>query len=120
MFTSSDYTTEKNGYRFEVWIPAVLSNSGFVRVMDDDGLVMFLYPQIGGSYSIRLYITDQNNESYSVYIKSDMIPDFENHPFPVRSEREKQEISQLLTDNREALASMFQEIQTLWGIDLLK
>lgn len=41
VFTSSDYTTEKNGYRFEVWLPIILSNSGFVRVMDDDGLVMF-------------------------------------------------------------------------------
>lgn len=119
-FTSSDYTIEKNGYRFEVWLPIILSNSGFVRVMDDDGLVMFLYPQAGGSYSFWLYITDQDNESYSVYLKSDMTPDFENHPFPVRSESEKQKITKLLADKNEDVVSMLEEVQVLWGIDLMK
>ncbi len=119
-FTSSDYTIEKNGYRFEVWLPIILSNSGFVRVIDDDGLVMFLYPETGGSYSFWLYITDQDNESYSVYLKSDMTPDFENHPFPVRSESEKQKITQLLADKNEDVVSMLEEVQVLWGIDLLK
>ena len=119
-FTSSDYTIEKNGYRFEVWLPVILSNSGFVRVMDDEGLVIFLYPETGGSYSFWLYITDQNKESYSVYLKSDMTPDFENHQFPVRSEYEKQKITQLLADKNEDVVSMLEEVRTLWGIDLLK
>ena len=119
-FTSSDYTAEKNGYRFEVWMPIVLSDSGFARVMDDDGLVLFLYPQTGGSYSFWLHITDQDNEAYSVYLKADMTPDFENHQFPVRSETEKQNITRLLNDKKEAVASMLEEIRALWGIDLLK
>lgn len=118
--SSSDYVLEKNGYRFDVCLPIVLSDSGFVRVMDDDGLVMFLYPETGGSYSFWLYITDQDNESYSVYLKSDMTPDFENHPFPVRSESEKQKITQLLADKNEDVVSMLEEVQALWGIDLLK
>ena len=117
-YTSSDYTTEKNGYRCEVWLPISLSNSGFVRVMDDDGLVMFLYPETGGSYSFWLYITDQNNQSYSVYLKSDLTPDFENHQFPVRSESEKQKITQLVIDKKEDVVSMLEEIHALWGIDL--
>lgn len=119
-YTSSDYTTEKNGYRFDVCLPPVLSNSGFVRVMDDNGLVIFLYPQVGGRYSFWVYITDQENEAYSVYLKADMTPDFENHPFPVRSESEKQKITQLLTDKNEAVVSMLEEIHALWGIDLLE
>ena len=119
-FTSSDYTTEKNGYRFEVWLPIILSNSGFARVMDENGLVMFIYPEVGGSYSFWLYITDQDNESYSVYLKSDMSPDFENHPFPVRSESEKQKITQLLMDKNEDLLSMLEEVRLFWGIALLK
>lgn len=118
--SSSDYVLEKNGYRFDVCLPIVLSDSGFVRAMDDDGLVMFLYPETGGSYSFWLYITDQDNESYSVYLKSDMTPDFENHPFPVRSESEKQKITQLLADKNEDVVSMLEEVQALWGIDLLK
>ena len=119
-FTSSDYTAEKNGYRFEVWLPIILSNSGFARVMDEDGLVMFLYPEKGGSYSFWLHITDRDNEAYSVYLRSDLSPDFENHPFPVRSESEKQKITQLLTDKNEAVVSMLEEIHAFWGIDLLE
>ena len=119
-YTSSDYTTEKNGYRFEVWLPIILSNSGFVRVMDDDGLVMFLYPETGGSYSFWLYITDQDNESYSVYLKADMTPDFENHQFPVRTEAQKAQITQLLIEQQADIISMLDAVQALWGIDLLK
>lgn len=119
-FTSSDYTAEKNGYRFEVWLPIILSNSGFVRVMDDDGLVMFLYPEAGGSYSFWLYITDQDNESYSVYLKSDMTPDFENHQFPVRTEAQKEQIKQLLIEQQVGIISMLDAVQSLWDIDLMK
>lgn len=118
--TSSDYTLQKNGYQFDVCLPVLLSDSGFVRVMDDDGLVLFLYPEIGGNYSFWLYITDNNRQSYSVYLKSDMTPDFEKHPFPVRSETEKQHISKLLMEQKHAITSMLAEIQELWGVELLK
>ena len=97
-----------------------MSNSGFVRVMDDDGLVMFLYPEVGGSYSFWLSITDQDNEAYSVHLKSDMTPDFENYQFPVLSESEKQKITQLLSDQNDDVTSMIEEVQAIWGIDLMK
>ena len=118
--TSSDYFLEKNGYRFDVCLPFVLSDSGFVRVMDRGGLVMFLYPETGGSYRFWVYITDRDNEAYSVYLKSDMTPDFENHPFPVRSENEKQKISRLLLERNADIVSMLDEVKALWGIDLLE
>ena len=118
--TSSDYVAEQNGYRFDVSLPVILSNSGFVRVMDDEGLVLFFYPETGGSYSFWFYITDEDNEAYSVYLKSDMTPDFDNHPFPVRSELEKQRITQLLIDREEDVISILGAVQDLWGIDLLK
>ena len=119
-FTSSDYILEKDSYRFDVSMPVFLSDSGFARVMDDEGLVMFLYPRSGGSYTFWLYITDQNNESHSVYLKSNLTPDFDNHQFPARSESEKQKIKQLLIDKNEDVVSMLEEIQALWGIDLMK
>jgi len=118
--SSSDYVLEKDGYRFDVCLPIILSDSGFVRVMDGDRLVMFLYPQAGGSYSFWLFITDQDNESYSVYLKQDMTPDFENHPFPVRSEREKAHITQLLAERRGDVAAMLEAVRHLWGVELLK
>ena len=120
LISSSDYVLERDGYRFDVCLPIVLSDSGFVRVMNGDGLVLFLYPQTGGSCSFWLYITDQDNMSYSVYLKSDMTPDFENHPFPVRSEREKAHITQLLTERQADVSAMLDAIQSLWGIELLK
>lgn len=118
--TSSDYVLQRNGYRFDVCLPIILSNSGFVRVMNDDGLVLFLYPQARGSYTFWLILTDQDKQSYSVHIKSDMTPDFEKYPFPVRSEAEQQRIKQLLVDQNNAISSMLNEIQILWGIDLLE
>lgn len=117
---SSDYFLEKNGYRFDVHLPVILSNSGFVRVMNNGRLVIFFYPQAGGSYSFWLYITDQNNQSYSVHVKANLTPDFESHPFPVRSEYEKQHIAQLLVEQNNDIVSMLNEIKSLWGIDLLK
>ena len=118
--SSSDYVLEKEGYRFDVSLPVILSDSGFVRVMNGDGLVVFLYPQVGGSCSFWLYITDRDNEAYSVYLKADMTPDFENHPFPVRSESEKAHIIQLLEERRGEIDAMLDAIQSLWGIELLK
>ena len=118
--TSSDYVAEQNGYRFDVSLPVILSNSGFVRVMDDEGLVLFFYPETGGSYSFWFYITDEDNEAYSVYLKSDMTPDFDNHPFPVRSELEKQRVTRLIIDRKEDVISILDAVQSLWGIDLLK
>ena len=118
--TSSDYVAEQTGYRFDVSLPVILSNSGFVRVMDDEGLVLFFYPETGGSYSFWFYITDEDNEAYSVYLKSDMTPDFDNHPFPVRSELEKQRVTRLIIDRKEDVISILDAVQSLWGIDLLK
>ena len=118
--TSSDYITNANGYRFEVYLPVILSNSGFIRVMDDNGLVVFLHLEKGGNYSFWLHITDQDNRSYSVHLNANMTPDFENYPFPVYSEYEKQQITQLLTKKNEYIISMLNTIKTLWGIDLLK
>ena len=118
--TSSDYVAEQNGYRFDVSLPVILSNSGFVRVMDDEGLVLFFYPETGGSYSFWFYITDEDNEAYSVYLKSDMTPDFDNHPFPVRTELEKQRVTRLIIDRKEDVISILDAVRSLWGIDLLK
>jgi hypothetical protein len=49
-----------------------------------------------------------------------MTPDFENHPFPVRSEREKESIRQLLIDQKENVTSMLAEVRAFWGIDLMQ
>lgn len=118
--TSADFSVEKGGYRFDVNMPFVLSNSGFVRVMDEDGLVLFLYPEVGGDYTFWLCITDHDRHTYSVYLKSDLTADFENHRFPARGEQEKTHIRQLVAERRDDIDAMLQAVYLLWGIDLLE
>jgi len=119
-FTSSDYTAVMDGYRFEVWMPNLFSNSGFARVMDENGLVMFVYPESGGEYSFWLHLTDDENRSWSVHLKSDMTPDFESHQFPVRSDAEKAYITQLVTLQQEDVTAMLNAITAFWGVELLE
>lgn len=119
VYTSSDYAAESKGYYYEVWMPYVWSNSGFARVTADDGLILFLYPEAGGDYSFKLYITDENNQSYTVYLTKDLTADFENHPFPVRSEQEQAQINRLLEQRRGDISAMLGAIQEFWHIDLL-
>lgn len=119
-FTSSDYTTVRDGYRFEVWMPILFSNSGFARIMDENGLIMFVYPEAGGTYSFWLSLTDDENESWSFYLKSDLTPDFEGHQFPVRSDAEKAYITQLLTTQQEDVTAMLNAVAAFWGIELLE
>ena len=118
--SSADYTLQKDGYRFDINMPLPLSNSGFVRVMDESGLVLFLYPERNGAYSFWFFITDTHNQSYSVHLKSDMTPDFENYPFPVRSEPEQNHIRQLLIEQNADIAAMLDAVEALWDIDLLQ
>lgn len=118
--TSAEYTLMKDGYRFDVNMPFFLSNSAFVRVMNDDGLVLFLYPEVGGEYTFWFYITDSDNHAYSVYLKSNLTADFENHKFPARSEKEQAHIQQVLIERKNDIVAMLNAVYALWGINLLE
>lgn len=118
-FTSSDYTAIHDGYRFEVWLPIILSDCGFARIMDENGTIMFLYAEVGGEYNFRFIIDDESGESWSVHINKDLTPDFENYQFPVRNDAEKEHITQLLMEHRDDIKSMLDAVYVLWGIDLL-
>ena len=116
-FTSSDYTVEMDGYRFEVWLPIALSENGFARVISDSGLILFLHAEDGGAYTYRFYVTDAENQSWIVYLKSDLTPDFESSLFPYRSEREKEHITQTVKEQEAEIAAMLQALYQLWGIN---
>lgn len=115
-FTSSDYTYETEEYRFEVWLPMPYSHDGFARAMDEHGLVMFLYRRSGGEYEYRFYITDEGNRSWTVYLTEDLQPDFEGHPFPYRSEEEKEKICKLVDIKREEIGAMADLAKELWQL----
>lgn len=116
-FTSSDYTTVMNGHRFEVWLPIVLSENGFARVISDSGLVLFLNVGEDGAYTYRFYMTDMDNQSWIVYLKSDLTPDFESNLFPYRSEREKQHIAQMVKEQEADIEAMLCAVHQLWGLN---
>ena len=117
-YTSSDYMTQQGEYQFEVWLPEFLSSNGFARVTEEDGLVLFLYPDIGGGYTFKLLVTDQDNQIWVIYLGEDGTPDFENHQFPVRSDSEKAHIMSLVTEKSAQIGAMLNAIDRQWGISL--
>lgn len=117
-YSSSDYMMQNGQYRFEVWMPELLSNSGFARVMADDGLVLFIYPETGGKYTFRLLITDEDKQTEVVYLNPDLTPDFENHQFPVHNEAEKLYIRELMQAQMSDIQALMEAVKQQWGISL--
>ena len=116
---SADCMKEINGYRIGIWIPPVLSNSGFIRITDKNGIAMFLYPQPGGGYEFKVSVYENETQFYMVWLNPDLTPNFEEHAFPVRTDQEKERIVQLLDRQRDRIVDMCAAVESFWGIDLL-
>ena len=97
-------------------MPIVYSKTGFARVMSGNGVILFVYPQPGGTYLFRFMVTDEDEQSWTVYLKSDLTPDFENHPFPHRSEWEKEHIQQLVAAKKGEIREMLDAVYQFWEI----
>jgi hypothetical protein len=119
-YTSSDYMAQQGDYQFEVWLPELLSSNGFARVTEENGLVLFLYPELGGGCTFKLLITDPDNQIWVVYLGEDGVPDFENHQFPVHSDSEKAHIRNLMTEKSAQIQAMLDAVSGRWGISLQK
>lgn len=117
---SSDYTRELDGYRFDLWLPNVFGDNGCARVMGEDGLGVFIYPQAGGSYSWELWVTDEDGRTRFVYLNEDLTPDFENHDTLLSAEKEKEKVRKLVADEKEEISAVLEMVKILWGIDLLE
>ena len=101
-----------DGYRIGIWIPPLLSNSGFIRVTAEDGRVLFVYPQVGGGYECRVSVLEDNH-SYFVWLKDDFTADYENHPLPPRTEAEQARINGLLMEQKKEIQAMLAAVMTL-------
>lgn len=117
--TVADYKKEINGYRFDVAMPFILSNNGFARVTDEKGMVMFIYPEAGGNYSFKVSLYEDANSFHMVWLRSDLTPNYEDHPLPVRTEWEKACIAQLLEQQKGQILEMCRAVYALWGIELV-
>lgn len=117
---ASDYKRETEGYRFDLWFPEMFGDDGYARVMGEDGLGLFIYPEPGGGYSWKLYITDSVGRFRLVHIKADLTPDFENYKTLLSADKEKETLGKLVAEKRDNIADMLAETEKLWGIDLLQ
>lgn len=116
---SADFMKQAGDFRVGIWIPPLLSDSGFIRVTDKNGMVMFLYPQFGGGYEFRVSVYESSNRYYMVWLNEDLTPNFSDHPIPVRSQQEQARIRQLLMEQRQQILNICECIYTTFGIQLL-
>lgn len=112
-FAYADAMKVVNGCRIGVWIPPLLSNSGFIRATAENGRVLFAYPQVGGGYECRVSVLEDSNRCYFVWLNADLTADYENHPIPVRTEMEKARIDQLLMEQKEEIRAMLAAVNIL-------
>lgn len=117
---SADRMKVVGGCRVGIWIPPILSNSGFVRITNESGMILFLYPQVGGGYSIRVLLRDNGGRTYGVWINPDLSINSEDHPVPGRTDWENTQILQLLQEQRDEIIAICDAANELWGIDLLE
>ena len=116
---SADRMKVVGGYRVGIWIPPILSNSGFVRITGESGMILFLYPQVGGGYSIRVLLRDNGGRTYGVWINPDLTINSEEHPVPGRTDWENALILQLLQEQSSEIIAICHIANELWGIHLL-
>lgn len=111
-FINADAMKVIHGYRIGIWIPPLLSNSGFIRATAENGRVLFCYPQVGGGYQYRVSVLEDNH-SYFIWLKDDFTADYENHPLPPRTEAEQARINRLLTEQKEEILAMLDAVNIL-------
>lgn len=118
VIADSSYHKEVDGYRFDLWFPSVFTEDGYARVMGEDGLGVFIYPEPGGGFSWKLYITDAEGRIRFVYLYADLTPDFESHNTLASAEKEKEKVRQLVAEKEDEILALISAVKTLWGIDL--
>lgn len=111
-FAYADAMKVVDGYRVGIWIPPLLSDSGFIRVTAEDGRVLFVYPRVGGGYAYRVSVLEDSH-SYFIWLKDDLTADYENHPLPHRVEAERARINWLLMEQKEEIEAMLAAVMTL-------
>ena len=112
-FAYADAMKVINGCRIGIWIPPLLSNSGFIRATAENGRVLFVYPQVGGGYEYRVSVMEDSNRCYFIWLNRDLTANYEDHPIPVRTEGERARIDQLLMEQREEIRAMLAAVKIL-------
>lgn len=118
--SGANYKRELEDYRVDLWLPKLFSDDGYARVVGEDGLGLFLYPEAGGAYTWKLHIADEDGRAWFVYLNEDLTPDFENHDTLLTAEREKEKVRQLTIQREQEITAMLEIVKNLWGIDLLQ
>ena len=112
-FAYADAMKVVDGCRIGIWIPPLLSNSGFIRATAENGRVLFVYPQAGGGYEYRVSVLEENNHSYFIWLNDDLTANYEDHHLPVRTEAQRARIDQLLVEQREEIRAILDAVNVL-------
>ena len=118
--SSANYKRELEEYRVDLWLPKIFGNDGYARVDGGDGLGLFIYPEAGGDYTWKLYITDVDGRTRFVHLNEDLTPDFENYDTLLSAEQEKEKVRQLTAQREQEIVAMLEIVKQLWGIELLR
>lgn len=119
-FFDSDYKKEVNGCRFDLRLPYMFGDNGYARVMGEPGVGVFIYPKGEDNYSWKLYITDDEDRSWLIYLKADLTPDFENYNTLLSAHKEKEKVRYLVEEKKEAISTLLEAVKVVWDIDLLE
>ena len=111
---------EVNGCRFDLRLPYMFGDNGYARVMGEPGVGVFIYPKGEDNYSWKLYITDDEDRSWLIYLKADLTPDFENYNTLLSAHKEKEKVRYLVEEKKEAISTLLEAVTVVWDIDLLE
>lgn len=112
-FAYADAMKVVNGCRIGIWIPPLLSNSGFIRATAENGRVLFCYPQSGGGYEYRISVLEDQNRCYFIWLNADLTANYEDHPIPARTEAQRARIDQLLMEQKEEIQAILDTVNLL-------
>ncbi len=116
--TIADYKKETEHYQYLLKTPFLLSDSGFVRMTSDTGIIMFFYPEFGGKYVFNVMLGDENGRYKQAWLNPDLTPNYERSSRMVTDE-EKEFFQKLLDEKRGEIIKMFDTVEALWGIKYL-
>lgn len=117
--TIADYKMETEHDQYLLKTPFLLSNAGFVRMISDNGIILFFYPEFGGKYSFNVMLSDESGIYRQAWLNPDLTPNYKGYSARMRTDEDKAIFQRLLEEKRVEIIKMFDTIHSLWGIQYL-
>ena len=135
--TTAGHTLEVGEHRIVLKHPGFLGEGGFVHVGPKEGMVIFLdeeykqigqnkevwidmffYPEFGGGYRFALNI-DNGEESWWTWLTPELTYNYDLYDAASAPKEEIEAIEQLLITHHDEIVSLFDTVNSVWGIEFL-